>query len=113
MKMMKLGLSALMLVVLVACQTMAPKTFNERLAAGYVTVTTVRQTATTLLDLKKIGSVDAQNIQQQANTARSSLDVARELHAAIPKAGEDKLVATLAILNTLTRYVEQKQKETK
>lgn len=113
MKTIRFALASLALVALVACQTMTPKTFNERLAAGYVTVTSVRQTATTLLNSRKISSSDALNIQEQANTARSGLDIARDVYALRPKEGEDKLVVTLRVLDAMTRYLEAKQKETK
>lgn len=95
-------------LMLPACQMLVPKTFNERLATGYATVTTVRQTATTLLTSQAISSKDAQNIQNQANAARDGLDVARDIRAAFPGQAEDKLTATIQILTALQKYVESK-----
>jgi len=107
----RIVLASIALAALVACQTMAPKTFNERLAAGYATVTSVRESTTALLDSRKISSFDAANVQNQANDARAGLDVARELYKTLPKAGDDKLVATIKVLDAITRYLESKQKE--
>lgn len=104
---------ALALLAMVACTTLVPKTFNERLAAGYVTVTSVRQTTTTLLQGGKISSTDAQNVQKQADSVREGLDVARQLKLALPQAGEDKLTATLAVLTSLQTYLEARQKGSK
>lgn len=102
-------LAAVCLIVLAACQTLIPKTFNERLATGYVTVTTVRQTTTSLLVARKISADDAQNVQNQANLAREGLDLAQKLNETIPMAAEDKLSATLVILQSLESYLAAKK----
>lgn len=116
MKLMRMGMATLALVALVACQTLGvpnPKTFNERLAAGYTTVTTVRNVATDLLDTRVISVKDAQNVQNQANYAREGLDLAREIHTATPAAAEDKLKTTQAVLRVLQDYLATKRKESK
>lgn len=113
MKLMRMGLASLALVVLVACQTLGvpnPTTFNERLAAGYTTVTTVRSVTTDLLQTKVISSRDAQNVQNQAENAREGLDVARDIHTATPAAGEDKLKTAQAVLQVLQKYLATKRK---
>jgi hypothetical protein len=105
---------AILAFAMVACASLGvptPKTFNERLAAGYTSVTTVRQLGTTLVTAGKITPDDAQNIQAQANTARSGLDIAKTLSATLPVAAEDKLTATLVILVELQKYLDMKQKE--
>ncbi len=103
----------LVLLLLSACASLGlqtPKTFNERLAAGYVSVTAARDTAATLLTAGKITAGDAQNVQQQADNARSGLDIARSVHETNPAAGDDKLTAILAGLNALSAYLIARQK---
>lgn len=99
-------------MLLVACETIGlpvPNTFNEKLATGYVTVTTVRTKTTALLGYGVITIREAENIQKQADTVREGLDIARSLHDQYPQAGKDKLEATLLILNTLNNYVVAKE----
>lgn len=103
-------LVATTLIILQGCQTLgiqSPKTFNERLAAGYVTVTTVRQLGTTLVTSGKLSSPDAQNVQTQADNARNGLDIAQNLG---PLKGEDKLTSTLTVLQALQSYLTIKGK---
>lgn len=98
--------------ILVACGTLGlvtPKTFNERLAAGYATVTTVRTVTTSLLDSHTITSRDAQNVQTQANNARDALDIASDIHKTAPKAGDDKLKAAEDVIHVLQKYVNSKK----
>lgn len=80
----------------------APKTFNERLAAGYVSATSVRTSARTLLNGAVITSSDAENLQKQADVAREGLDVARTLPSL---QAEDKLQTTLLILQAAQSYL--------
>src|SRR5690242_15580566 len=57
---------AALLVMLSACQALGvatPQTFNEKLAAGYSTITAARDTAATLLTSGKLSVSDAQNVQ--------------------------------------------------
>ena len=103
------ALIALMAVILAACATFkAPQTFNERLAAGYVSTTSVRQVATILLNGRVISSADAENVQRQADVAREGLDLASTLQGAL---AEDKLTSTLQVLHALEAYLASKQKE--
>lgn len=93
------------LVILAACASLGmptPKTFNERLAAGYVSVTGVRTSALTLLNGGVIRSDDAQNVQKQADVAREGLDVARTLPSL---EAESKLSATLLVLQAAQSYL--------
>ena len=106
--------SMLIMVMMVAgCQALlgiSPKSFPDRLAAGYSSVTTVRESATVLLNRGVLTANDAQNVQNQANSVRQGLDVADALYKIRPADGEDKLIITLRILNTLEAYLEEKQK---
>lgn len=108
--------AVIVLTMLVSCASILgvnPKTFDERLAAGYVSVTTIRKTGAILVTAKAITANDGQNIQDSANNVRSGLDIARQLHDVLPQAGEDKLTSTLVILNGLQQYLDQKQKGVK
>jgi hypothetical protein len=105
----------LMVGVLSACTTFGiPKaeTFNQRVAAAYTSVTSVRQTATILLQGNVITAADAQNVQNQADNARTGLDLAKSMHGSLPKSAEDRLSASLVILQTLQTYLDKRQKET-
>jgi hypothetical protein len=98
-------------MLLVGCATRA-ETFNQRLLVAYNTVTEVRTQTKTLLQVKKITSTDAENIQRQADTARAGLDVARSLRSTQPLAAEDRLTATRAVLLALQTYlIAQQAKE--
>lgn len=99
---------ACILWMLTACSALGvatPQTFNQKLAAGYVTVTGVRNTTATLLTANKITAADAGNVQQQADNARTGLDLARQIHATNPPAGDAKLDAVVTGLSALEAYL--------
>ena len=109
---LKVSTVTILLVMLTACQTIGvptPQSFSERLAAGYVSVTAVRQSATTLIVAGKISAGDAENIQAQADNARTGLDVARTLRGTDVTAADAKLQAALTILTALDAYVRSRQ----
>ena len=85
-----------------------PETFNQRLAVSYSTVTTIRQTALTLLQAKKISVADARHIQEQADNARSGLDIARAMRADDPKGADNKLESVRTALAALNAYLVAK-----
>lgn len=92
-------------LILQGCQSLGipvAKSFSERLAAGYASTTSVRTSATALLNGRVITSDDAINIQKQADVAREGLDVARTLPS---MQAEDKLQATLLILQAAQSYL--------
>lgn len=98
-------------MIVVGCASLGvptPQTTNERLLAGYGTVTEVRATATDLLVAKKINVDDAKNVQAQADNLRAGLDVSRTLVATDPKAADTKLTATIAGLTALRTYLTSK-----
>jgi hypothetical protein len=123
-----LAISGAGAAVLSGCQALglpAAKTFNERLAAGYTTVTAVREATSSWVDgqvriaqgepdlakrTQKLAAVraDAQNIQAQADTARQGLDVARGLKGVDLKNAEARLASTLRILQALQQYLGSK-----
>lgn len=110
---MKKFLMLAAVLALSACSVLGvPKaeTFNQRLAVGYASVTTVRSTATTLLTEAKLTSADAASVQKSADAARDGLDVARQLHVTLPEAGEDKLQQATIVIETLQKYLTKKGK---
>lgn len=105
---------AMVVLMVAACSVVgvpAPKSFNDRVAAAVSSITTVRQTTIVLLERDKITAKDAQNIQNTANQARDGLEVARELYRIQPRSGEERLEATIRILESLQRYVDKRAKE--
>ncbi len=95
-----------------ACATMgvpSPETFNEKLAVGYGTVTQIRTTTAQLVTSKKLGSVDAQNIQGQADNARAGLDIARDLSKSDLPAANNRLQMATTILTALQSYLSTRQ----
>jgi hypothetical protein len=100
-------------MILASCATLGlpqADTFNKRLAAGYTTVTGVRNTADTLLTSNKITADDAQNVQAQADNGRTGLDLARQIHATNPPAGDAKLDAVVTGLSALEAYLRTRGK---
>lgn len=96
------------LVLLTACAAIGiptPKTFNERLAVSYASVTQVRATATTLLTSQKISADDAANVLNGTDAARAGLDIARGLSTTNATAAESKLTAIQAALAALNAYL--------
>lgn len=110
---MKLKLALLpALAMLCACAQLGlvtPQSFQERLAAGYVATTTVRSTATALLEASKISPGDAQNVQEGANSARAGLDIARDMQASEPAAADARLTAAITALSALAKYLEDRK----
>lgn len=99
---------ALVLMALAGCQYFGvpkPETFNQKLATGYATVTTIRQTATTLLQADKITVDDAQKAQDQCDNFRAGLDIARSIAATDPQGADTRLQAAIVGLNALNAYL--------
>ena len=105
--------SFLLLLFIIGCASLGlptPTSYNERLAAAYGTITTVRSEALTLLVAKKITPTDAQNVQAQADTVRSALDISHGLFKAGDVAGANtKLTTTLTMLTALQSYLAAKK----
>lgn len=100
------------LLILTACASLGlpvAKTFNERVAVAYGTVTSVRQTTSTLLVAKKINADEAQKVQTQANSARDAIDLAVTVNATNPTDADTRLTAAISILSALQTYLESKK----
>jgi hypothetical protein len=80
-------------------------TFNKRLAVGKIAATTVRQTATALLDAGKLSSADGENVLQSTDVARAGLDIAEKLSATDLTSADAKLTAAKTILDSLRAYL--------
>ena len=107
---MKLYVLALLLSGCASLGAPSPETFNERAAVALTAVTTVRETAKSLVTARKISPNDAQNVQETADTIRTGIDVARGIHRLDPKAGETKLASITAGLRALQTYLAEKGK---
>lgn len=89
--------------LLVSCGTVSPgapvavtaQTFNDQLGAGYTTVTTVRNLATTLLQSGTISVQTAIKVQAGCDAAVAALDAARTLAATSPGDAATALTSTL------------------
>lgn len=81
------------------------QTFNEKMAVAYGSVTQVRETATVLLQQKKITADDAANVLQATDVARTGLDTARKIHAVDPSGASAKLDSIRTGLSALAAYL--------
>lgn len=104
-------LASIAITVLAGCSLLGvpvPKTLNERVSAAYISVTTVRQETLSLLQAGKLTKTDAQNIETQADNARSGIDIAKQLDITNPAQASDRLTAALSVLQALETYLTQK-----
>ena len=100
-------------LLLTGCETLGiatPQTFNEKAAATLGTITTVRTTATSLLNQKRITAEDGQNVLVSTDAARTGLNVARSLHQSNPTAANQKLDAVRAGLTALQSYLAARER---
>lgn len=86
-----------------------PQSFEERLAAGYVTASAAVDTARILLLTKKITPDDAANVLKQTDNVVVGLDIARSLNKSDALAAQTKLTATLAALAAVQAYLTAKK----
>lgn len=94
---------------LVACSSVGlpeARTFMERSAVAYGTVTAVRNTTTDLLVAKKLGYSDARNVLRQTDIARTGIDAAVAAYTQSPAEGETKLEAASRILRDLQSFLQ-------
>lgn len=110
---MKRIIAVFVLTLVSACASIGLSTtpsFNEGMAIGLTTVTTVRTTATTLLNAKKLSADDGDNVLKTTDAARTGLDVARRLSATDLKSAQGKLDAVRAVLTAQQAYLALKEK---
>ena len=102
-----------LLFLLPGCETLGlPKaeTFNEKAAVALGTITTVRQTTTTLLNEKKITADDGQHVLVATDSARAGVDIARNLNKSNPTAANAKLESVRAGLVAVQAYLNSRSK---
>jgi hypothetical protein len=105
-------LALVALVILTACAGLgvpSPQNTGERIAVTVVSVTAVRQSATTLLVAKKISPDDAEHIQRQADNVIAGAQIARAMLAVDPAAADAKLLQTRQVLLALQAYLAARE----
>lgn len=99
---------AMVATMLLACAQfggVTPQTFNQKVLAAQTTATTVLKLNDDLLLGKQITAADATNIEKQADNLQAGIDIARQVHATNPTAGDAKLQAVLTALQALQSYL--------
>lgn len=109
--MRKLALYPLLMLMLAACVSLeAPKSFNDKLAYGYGSVSATRNTAAALLERKRISKDDAIQVQALADQARTGLDAARGTASSGDLAtAQGQLQLALDVLTKLEAYLATKE----
>jgi hypothetical protein len=100
------------LLALLGCSVFgvpAPETFSERLAVGYATVTTARNTAATLVSEGSLSAEDGENVLEQTDNARAGLDIARKISATDPDGANARLTSILVGLEALQAYLRSRE----
>ncbi len=108
-----LGL-AIIVTMLSGCSLLGlqgPQTFKQRADTAIKSVQAVRQTAITLVDADRITPDRAEEIQQEANSLRAGIDLARELHATSPAEGDAKLTAIILALQALKTELKSRESQ--
>jgi hypothetical protein len=84
-------------------------TFAKRLAAGYVTVQTVADSAAKLHAAGRITSDEARHVRSGLQETLAGLDAARAVGATDPAAAQTRLQASIQMLTALQAYLSTKQ----
>ena len=98
--------------ILTGCASLglqSPQGFNEKVAAGYTSVTTVRESAATLLRAGSITPQEAQKIQDKCDEARAGLDTASSLKGVDLKSAENRLAAVTQLIVALQSFVADRK----
>lgn len=98
---------------LVGCKAFnvyVPETFNERVTAGYSTVTGAAELTGALLDAGTISAEDARNVHTTLTNLKGGIDLAVSIHASGDfSTAEARLDATIAALEELRRYLNSRR----
>jgi ribosomal protein L17 len=86
----------------------SPQTLNQKIAVTVSSVTAVRQSATTLLQAKKITVADAENVQATADQVIAAAKVAQQMATTDPTGAATKLETARTVLNALSAYLATK-----
>lgn len=101
-----------LLMVLGGCAALGLPTaesFGERVAAAYAANTAARQSATTLLQAKRISVEDAKNVLATTDALRAGIDAAAQISKTDPAAGNARLEAARTGLQALQSYLLTRQ----
>jgi len=98
--MKKLFVSLMLSVSMLGCANLLPQTTPEKLAAGYVTVTTVATTTSSMLLAGKISAEDAEHVLITSRVAKTGLDVSRKLTGGAATAKVDSVLVGLKALES-------------
>lgn len=107
-----MAVSASTIIALVGCASLGapqPQTFKQRVLTAETQVTTVRKGAEILLKAGKLEADDAQNINDQADTAVAGMRVARRISATDQAAAQTRLTLSITILTELQTYLGSKE----
>lgn len=108
----KLSILPLLLLMLAGCAALGvpqADTFNKRIVVANGVVESTTKTIETLYVAGKLTKDEAQEANEQAGNAAVGIDIARQTHTTDPAAADAKLTATLAALNALNAYLENRK----
>jgi len=100
------------LALVAGCQSLGlptPQGFNEKLAASYSAVTSVRDTTLALLTAGQITKDEAKQVQARADEARAGLDAASTLKGSDFGAAETRLATATQLLTTLQKFLADRR----
>ena len=103
------GVTALSLSSCAALGVPSPQGFNEKLATGYSTLSSVRTATASLLSARSITVVEADGVQAKADEARLLLDEASNLKGVDFQNAEVRLVSALRVLAALDSFVVKRR----
>ena len=113
MRRIKIQSLTLLLLFASACSTLAsikPKSFDQGLAVGYATQTSVLHTTTSLLNRHQIGKDDAKRVLAISDQAGQALDSARAMRTADMRQAEAQMTLATTILDQIIAYLQTKGK---
>jgi len=105
-------LLGLAVVCLTACASLGvppADTFNKKLAAGYATVQTVAESASTLWKAGKLTGPQAQHVHDVNAEALAALDVASSMSKTDMTGANNRLTATITVLAGLQAFLATQQ----
>lgn len=105
-----LSLAVLALSACAGLGVQAPKTFEDHIANAYTSLTAARDTSTLLAQNGKLSRKDFEVFINQCDSARESIELARELHKLDAPAGQERLDSAITILNALNEYLTKRQR---
>lgn len=110
-KMLALQIAAVVLIG--ACASVGikpPESFEDHIANAYASLTAARDTSTILAQNGKLSRKDFEVFINQCDSARESIELARELHKLDAPAGQERLDSAITILNALNEYLTKRQR---